>query len=743
MTPRPLLTGLCLLLMSTALASAESGVPLPVPNPWRAPQLTAPVPPSGTTPVAAAHAAFADQPSAPRSIADLLRTPSRAPGSLYTPPPPVAASLAPVSAPPSPLPSLIDHDHTPTAPVSADAPLIRQAIAALDKGKLADAMAIRPRLKDKSSRTLLDWLMIRSASRQVGFAMIDNFLRENPDWPSRKLIRRRAEEALYLEGLDRDTINGFFRGEMPESALGRLALARISGKAEAQRLVKSVWRGDDLTADVENRVLSEFGNLLTREDHAARADHFFYENQIAAAQRNAARASSAYQAIARARAAVIRKTKDADKLLAAVPSSARKHPGYQFALIQRLLAKDQDREAAKVMLEVTRDPAALVDTKAWWERRRWLARDLLDLGDAKTAYRIAAGHANTERVDIADAEFHAGWIALRFLNDPATARRHFDVVIQCGTTPITAARGNYWMARAEEAAGNRTAAQTYYAAAARFGTTYYGQLALAKLGSGVGQIRPLKPSAQARAAFERNSAVRAIRLLYAAGASERAIPLISETADGLRDAESLALLAELTEKQNDPRALLIVGKAGVSNGFPLEAASWPLNGVPQFKPAGPAVEPAVVHAIARQESAFHAAAVSRAGAKGLLQMLPETARRTAAKFGVPFDPNKLTDAKFNATLGAAHLGELVSNYDGSYILTFVAYNAGPGRARDWVARYGDPRDPNVDPIDWVERIPFTETRNYVQRVMENVQVYRARMNRPSRTIEADLRRGRG
>jgi soluble lytic murein transglycosylase len=718
---------------------------MPVPNPWRAPAVTGAVPTTTTattTPAATAHSAFVSQPS-PASITDLIGGRQPAQASVFVPAP-SAAAYAPVEKAPA-MPSLIDNiREAPSVPVGADAPLIKDAIAKLDKGQLADAMAIRGQLRDKAARTLFDWLTIRAASRQVGFAAIDGFLKENPDWPARTLIRKRAEEALYLENLDAGTIRSFLGTQKPESALGKLALARISAKSDAAALVKTVWREDDLTPDTEKRVLDEFGGLLGPADHAARADHFFYETEVAAAQRNAARAGSAYQAISKARTAVIRKTKDADALLAAVPASSRKEPGYQFALIQRLLSKDQDREAAKVMLDVPRDSVALVDPKAWWERRRWLARDILDLGDAKTAYRIAAGHANTERAEIADAEFHAGWIALRFLNDPATARKHFAVVVQMGTTPITAGRGNYWMGRAEEAAGNKPAAQSYFASAAQFGTTYYGQIAKARLGGGSVPIQPIKPSAGARAAFDKNSAVRAIRLLYAAGARERAIPLIAETADGLRDAESLALLAELIDKQNDPRSLLIVGKAGVSNGFPLEAASWPLNGVPKFTPTGHSVEPAVVHAIARQESAFHAAAVSSAGARGLLQMLPETARRTAVKVGIPFDKNKLNDPMFNATLGAAHLGELVDNYDGSYILTFVAYNAGPGRARDWVQRYGDPRSPNVDPVDWVERIPFTETRNYVQRVMENVQVYRTRMNGPgSRTIEADLRRGRG
>ncbi|BCJ90472.1 lytic transglycosylase [Terrihabitans soli] len=700
------------------------------------------MPAPATTPAGAAHAAFTTQ-AAPSSINELLGVQKPVEASL---PGPLPSAFAPPAPAPTAVPSLLEAPRAPSASISADAPKIKEAIARFDKGQMTEALTIRDTLKDRAAITLFDWLTIRAASRQVGFAMIAGFLNENPDWPARKLIRKRAEEALYLEDLDAGTIRGFIGTEKPESALGKLALARISAKKDAASLVKEVWRQDDLSPDTEKKVLDEFGALLNETDHAARADHFFYHNETAAAQRNAARAGSAYAPIAKARVAVIGKAKNADALLDAVPAKSRNQPGYQYAKIQRLLAQDKDKEAANVMLSVSRDPDVVVDTKEWWERRRWLARDILDLGDAKTAYRIAAGHANVERVDVADAEFHAGWIALRFLNDPQTARQHFMRVVQAGATPITASRGNYWMGRTEEAAGSRNEAQRYFQAAGQYGTTYYGQLARAKLGISAEPIQPLRPSSAAREAFERNSAVRAIRLLYAAGAQDRVIPLIAETAEGLRDAESLALLAELTDKQGDPRSLLIVGKAGVSNGFPLEAASWPLNGVPKFKPVGSSVEPAVVHAIARQESAFHAAAVSKAGARGLLQMLPETAKRTASKVGVPFDKNKLTtDPAFNATLGAAHLGELVDNYDGSYILTFAAYNAGPGRARDWVARYGDPRNPNIDPVDWVERIPFTETRNYVQRVMENVQVYRARMNggQAPRTIDADLRRGRG
>lgn len=708
MTSRPLLAGLSFLMLSTALASGQEA-PLPAPRP---------------TAVVSGGNVVSEPVAVQLGVAPLQATAFNSPE--------ITGSISSLTGPGSGSPSV------------AEAPLIKQAIALLDKGQLSAAMAVREQMRDRAAIALFDWLSIRAASRQVGFSTIVGFLDRNPDWPARALVRKRAEEALYLEDLDPGTVRSFIGNQRPESGLGKLALARISDRATAARLVKSVWREEDLSADLEKKISTEFGGLLNQDDYAARAEHFFFKNQIAAAQRNAARASSTYQAIAKARTAVLRKTKDADALLAAVPSSARRYPGYQYAQIDRLLRQDKHKEAAQVMTEVSRDPVALVDTNAWWEKRRWLARDMLDLGDARIAYRVAAGHANTKPADVADAEFHAGWIALRFLNDPATARKHFAEITRVGLTPITRARGDYWLGRTEEAAGRTGAAQSFFASAARHGSTYYGQLAKARLGGGAVPVQIVKPSAQARAAFDRSIAARALRLLYAAGAREKAIPFYAETADGLRDADSLALLAEIADKNKDPRCLLIVGKAGVSNGFPLEAASWPTNGVPSFKPVGPSIEPSVVHAIARQESAFHPAAASGAGAKGLLQMLPETARRTAGKVGMPFEASRLTtDPVFNATLGAAHLGELAANYDGSYILTFVAYNAGPGRVREWVQRYGDPRNPSVDPIDWVERIPYTETRNYVQRVMENVQVYRTRFGvRSPQNIEADLRRGR-
>jgi soluble lytic murein transglycosylase len=371
-----------------------------------------------------------------------------------------------------------------------------------------------------------------------------------------------------------------------------------------------------------------------------------------------------------------------------------------------------------------------------------VARKLLDEGDVKRAYRLASDVAGYGAAALAEAEFHAGWIALRFLGDAAAAERHFARMAQVVATPISRARAYYWLGRAYEAAGARGEAHRAYATAARYGTAFYGQLSLAKLGVDRLQLAPTpQPTTAEHAAFDGSQVVQAVRLLAAAGRKDLAATFFAHLSEKLDSSGSLVLLAQLAESIGEPRYTLLVGKTAVSRGFPLEAYAYPTNGIPQFQPVGPAVDGAVVHAIARQESAFNAQAVSRAGARGLMQLMPQTAKATASSYGLPFSAPRLTqDAAYNAQIGAAHLGELVGKHGGSYIMTFAAYNAGQSRVSEWVGRYGDPRSPQVDLVDWIERIPFAETRNYVQRVFENMQIYRARLGGGAArlSVERDL-----
>jgi soluble lytic murein transglycosylase len=392
------------------------------------------------------------------------------------------------------------------------------------------------------------------------------------------------------------------------------------------------------------------------------------------------------------------------------------------------------------MLGAPREPERLGDVDPWWVERRLLARKLLDVGDAKLAYQVASTAAPPLNENYrAEQQFTSGWIALRFLREPGIALAHFAHIGDGVTNPITLARANYWQGRAAEALGRSADARAYYENAARYPTAYYGQLARARLGIEAVTLRTVpEPSAEHR----HLEIARALEILYAVDERDLAAVFAAEIGDKGTDLAALTTLAEITTRHNDARATLLIGKPALGHGLPMERYAFPDFGVPDYQQIGPEVERCVVYSIVRQESAFNPKVVSSANAIGLMQVTPAAGRDTAKRFKVSFDRRRLmADVAYNAQLGTAEIGNDLASWRGSYILAFVAYNAGPRRARDWIALYGDPRDPKVDPIDWIERIPISETRHYVQRVIENMQVYRARLGNPRLLIEADLHRG--
>jgi soluble lytic murein transglycosylase len=339
-----------------------------------------------------------------------------------------------------------------------------------------------------------------------------------------------------------------------------------------------------------------------------------------------------------------------------------------------------------------------------------------------------------------EQQFTAGWIALRFLTDPATAAQHFARIGVGSVNPTALARAGYWQGRAAEAAGRSQEARAAYARAARQSTSYYGQLARAKLGLPQIQLNGA-PGSRSRG-IERLEIVRAVQLLYRLDERAIAIPIFADLGEN-GDPDALVGLGELASRNGDARGMLLLGRAALNRGLPFDSYAYPMTGIPPFKQFGPEVERSIIYAIARQESGFNPAVVSPAKAYGLMQVTPDAGRYVCKRHGATFDLGRLkNDPVYNAALGAAELGGLIEDYRGSYILTFAAYNAGRGSVRKWIARYGDPRDPKVDAVDWVEKIPFSETRNYVQRIMENLQVYRARFGGGTKLqIEADLHRG--
>ena len=632
-----------------------------------------------------------------------------------------------------------------TSTPQADIDALENVIDLIRNHKPADATQLEASITDPVASKLAEWIILRSDDNGATVERYRAFFSANPSWPSQNFLRRRAEAALWDDHRDDSTVLAYFANETPLSAKGRLSLARAQlargDRAGAERNVRDAWHGDPMSADTESTALDMFGALLTPGDHKARMDQLLYGSETEAALRAAKRLGSAEVELAKARIAVNHKASNARPLLDAVPSELHGDAGYLFNKIQLLRREEKFTEAAQLMLTAPRDPARLYNVDEWWIERRLLSRKMLDLGENRTAYLIARDAALPAR-DIykTEQEFTAGWIALRFLNDPATAAEHFARIGVGSANPTTLARAGYWQGRAAEASGRTEDARAAYASAAEHSTSYYGQLARAKLG--LPQIELNGAPRGSSRGVERLEIVRAVQLLYALDEREIAVPIFADMGEN-GDPDALVGLSELASRNGDARAMLLVGKAALNRGLPFDHYAYPVSGVPQFKSIGPEVEQSVIFAIARQESAFNPAVVSPANAYGLMQVTPDAGRYVCKKYGANYDLGKLrTDPVYNAQLGAAELGGLIEDYRGSYVMTFAAYNAGRGSLKKWIEQYGDPRDPKVDAVDWVEEIPFSETRNYVQRVMENLEVYRARFGGGTRLqIEADLRRG--
>jgi soluble lytic murein transglycosylase len=731
-----LATSLTLAVGLSALAvdawAAKPKVPLPKPRPIArnvVPKAAA------TKPTATATTAIA----APVAVAAPAATPAPAAAPVPTarqraaPAPPLRKQVAPAAV------------AATSSTSKADTDALENVIELIRKHKPDEATQLEATISDPVARKLAEWIILRSDNNNATVERYRAFVSANPSWPSQTFLRRRLEAALWDDHREDAVVWSWFESESPLSAKGRIALARAmlarGDKTNAERLVREAWRNDPMSEDTESAALDQFGALLTPGDHKARMDLLLYGSEHEAAMRAAKRLGAGYVALAKARIASYKKASNTRALLEAVPHELHGDPGYIFSKIQLLRREEKFAEAAALMLGAPKDPARLYNLDEWWTERRLLARKMIDTGENRTAYLIARDAAlPTRDIYKTEQEFTAGWIALRFLTDPALATQHFAKIGIGSVNPTTLARAGYWQGRAAEALGRSQEARAAYAAAAAQSTSYYGQLARAKLG--MAQLELNEPPAAKARGVERLEIVRAVQLLFDLDERDIAVPIFADMGEN-GDPDAMVGLGELASRDGYARGMLLVGKAALNRGLPFDFYGYPVTGIPPYRAIGPEVERSVIFSIARQESAFNPGDVSPAQAYGLMQVTPDAGRYVCKRAGVSFDLTRMkTDPVYNVALGAAELGGLLEDYRGSYIMTFAAYNAGRGSVKKWIDRYGDPRDPKVDAVDWVELIPFSETRNYVQRIMENLQVYRARFGGGTRLqIEADLHRG--
>jgi len=621
---------------------------------------------------------------------------------------------------------------------------LKSGLDALSSRDVASAIAFRNGMPHGSlDRQILTWAIATSGLDGVPSTEIATAATDLRGWPGTSVLRRNSERALFKENPTPAAVIATFGNTRPQTTEGMILLARAyvsTGDAgKARGLLSPWWATQRLSADDEQKILKEFSGVLTREDHQRRILSSLYNDRMQSAKLLAgpAQAQSLYNAFA----AVSQKSPNAAKAIADVDRTWQGNAAYQFLKIRYLRRAERYNEATDLMLKAPHQAAALVDPDAWWIERRILSRELLDLGKPQLAYKLVSAHAAESPTMAAEAEFHAGWYALRALNQPKTAAPHFARIAEISSRPISASRAFYWLGRSAEA-GSGGDARDYYRRSAHFGTTFYGQLSAAKLSEKAPELIYPRPTEADRARFAARPAVQAIRRLEQVGYSSRATTLYNQLSQELDSVGELALLAVMAERNENHYLALRVGKNAALRGLDVGALSHPLGAIPATANISGSGK-ALAYAIARQESEFNVGAVSKAGARGLLQLMPATAKSVATRNGMSFSAPRLTsDAGYNATLGAHFLGEQLGRFNGSYVLTFAGYNAGPRRASEWVEKYGDPRGKPIDQVvDWIERIPYSETRNYVQRVMENYEVYKARLT-GSADIQTDLIYGR-
>lgn len=611
------------------------------------------------------------------------------------------------------------------APVQADqTQSLRTALAASANADWPAALTAAKGAAPEGADVIL-WQWLRASQGKLGD--YESFLARRPDWPGLPLLKEKGEVAV-ARSTDAARVIAYFGPDKPRTGAGSVAYVKAliaTGRApEAEDEALRAWSTLKFTVQDQAQMLALFGPQMGVV-HELRLDRLLWDGErVGEAERMLPLVSPAWQALARARLALRANADGVTALIAAVPEGLKGDAGLAYERFLYRMRADDYPAAADLILERSGSAADLGDPAAWAEKRASLARWLMRNGQEKTAYKVAASHQMTSGAE--DLEFLSGFIALRKLGDPDRALGHFSQLRTAVATPISLARADYWTGRALEARGDAAGARAAYQSAARFQTAYYGLLAAEMLGLSLDPtlISDARPNGDWRAEpWARSSVFAAATQLSAAGERTLAKRFTLQLTENLQDGQ-FPLLAEAAFDMNEPHIAVLVAKAAAERGLILPRPYYPL---PDLVPGDLPVSRALALSISRRESEFDTRARSPAGAQGLMQLMPGTAAATAKNLGLDYQEAWLTaDPAYNVTLGSAHLRELADEFGPSIALIASGYNAGPRRPREWVAAFGDIRS-GADPVDWVETIPFAETRTYVMRVTEGVVIYRAKL----------------
>lgn len=611
------------------------------------------------------------------------------------------------------------------AMTSEETEYAKNAFILADGKQWNDALVQANNSNDKALQTLIKWQYILDADSGATFSEISQFISAHPDWPEQKRLRIRAEMALPESAVQPEEIISWFSTTPPYTGVGKIALAGAlqkidnKNKVKIESLIHEAWRDGDFTEDQERNLLAVYYNIISKEDNFARADRLLWEGKIPQLERIFIMFDSSHKELYKARIALQSDKKISLKLVSKLPHEVKNDAGLLYDRIAYHSRRNDDEQVRALLLSA---PKKVPYPEKWWRFREAKIREAMLENDIGLAARLLENNGQEEGTTAADASWLKGRLLLEYKNHPKDAYQVFTKMFLAVKYPVSKSRAAYWAAKAAQQAGDTESAKNWFNTAASYPTTFYGQLA-ALINTGITPLRlPAQPviDDNLREEFNARSTVRAANLCIAFGQFTLAGKLINNlVTDSDGDSETL-LATELGAKAGKAYLSVRGAKKAMQSNVALIDTGYPVPPTPQNLE----LPRELTLSITRQESEFDNTARSPSGALGMMQLLPSTAKETARKNDIEFDVRKLYEPEYNMTLGSLYLQKMIDNYDGSIIMAIAAYNGGPGNVYKWVQKFGRPQQSIDGAVEWIENIPFAETRNYVQRVLENLQIYR-------------------
>ena len=625
---------------------------------------------------------------------------------------------------------------------SKDFLIAQKTFSLVKRKRWNSAMKEVKKSRSKLLKNLVMWMYLKEPSNNLTFQDYKRFIDKNPEWPRINRLRYLAEHKINFKNVKPKEVIKFFEKKEPLSGYGKIKLGEAfltkGNTKKAHSLIADGFKTANLSS-IEHRYLNKkFRNLLTKEDYIERAKYLAWEQDFYELRRTLRYLPTGYKELYFARFALMTRSYGVDSAIAKVPAQFKDDIGLQFDRAKWRRKRGRYDSALEIINNLPQDPKLLVKPDLWFKEKFIIARSRINKKRFEEAYGLLINHGVLDSANLAEAEWHAGWLALRFLNKPDAAVQHFKTMYDGVNYPISKSRAAYWVGKAYEQLGNDQNSKDWYKKSSVFNTTFYGQLASAKLNKNDFKVKnSFTFSEEDYKKLLKTDLARAVILLSELDMTQKGKDILRHLGSEERSIKEQVLAGKLSQQVGRLDFAIQIAKQTSYQNKNLLELNYPIIKTPKVVSKRAVLPQEVILSLIRQESEFDRDANSWVGAKGLMQIMPATGRLVSKQAGLRYSRSRLIeDEFFNLQLGCYYISGLNEEFNGAIYMAFAGYNAGPHRVRRWVKRFGDPRKGEIDPIDWIELIPFTETRNYVQRVIENIQVYKYVINK--KTVKNDI-----